>query len=52
MKGERSHLVLDTVKILAFVKSNIKGKELEGMRMQQDISSSWAQIVWATDRLA
>ncbi|KAL8993238.1 MAG: hypothetical protein Q9188_007380 [Gyalolechia gomerana] len=52
VKGERSHLVLETVKILAFVKTNIKGKELEGMGMQQDMSSSWAQILWATDRLA
>ncbi|KAL9039924.1 MAG: hypothetical protein Q9214_004681, partial [Letrouitia sp. 1 TL-2023] len=58
--GEQSYVVLETMKNLAFVRANIKGRELEGIEMQQEILSRlkeiteppWRQIVWGTDRLA
>ncbi|KAI4164803.1 MAG: hypothetical protein LQ342_001435 [Letrouitia transgressa] len=58
--GEHSDVVLQTMKNLAFVRANTRGKELEGIEMQQEIllklkevpEPSWTQIVWGTDRLA
>lgn len=58
--GEQSDVVLQTMKNLAFVRANTRGKELEGIKMQQEIllklkevpEPSWKEIVWGTDRLA
>ena len=58
--GETHHVLIQTQQNLAFVRFFVKGKELDAIRMQQDVlfcqaqstGSTWADKIFSTNRLA